>query len=211
MEPDQTRLERLRAKAAELPYHPGIYIMKDSADKVIYVGKSKVLRQRVSQYFAVSSKHNLKTQKMVSLVHDFETILTDNEMEALTLENRLIKLHLPKYNIKLKDDKNYPYIRVTLGEPYPRLSVTRRRDDDGARYFGPYSGISTAFSIMKTAEKVFKVASCDKIFPRDIGKFRPCIYSQIGQCCAPCSGKVTREEYGETFRASSRFCAGISR
>lgn len=196
----EERLARLREKANRLPLLPGVYIMHDAAGKVIYVGKSKVLKNRVSQYFHEHADHSVKTARMVSCVGDFEYILCDSEMEALTLENSLIKLHTPKYNIRLKDDKNYPYIRVSVNEPYPHISMVRRRLNDGARYFGPYSSGQAVAKILVTIRKSFRIASCKKEFPRDIGKGRPCIYSQIGQCCAPCTGNVSPEEYQEIFR-----------
>lgn len=192
----------------DLPMHPGVYLMKDKNGKIIYIGKSKVLRQRVARYFAAGSDHSNKTARMVSDVCDFETILTDTEIEALALENRLIKLHLPKYNIKLKDGKSYPYMKVTVNQPYPRVEVTRKRSNDGARYFGPYSGTGTAYTILKTVQKTFRVASCSREFPRDIGKSRPCLYKQLGQCIGPCSGKVTSEEYTEIFRDVLSFLKG---
>ena len=182
--------------------------MKDIKSAVIYVGKSKVLRSRVSQYFAERSDQSPKTRRMVSGVSDFEYILVDSEMEALTLENSLIKLHKPRYNIRLKDDKSYPYIRVTQNSDYPSMTVTRRRQDDGAIYYGPYSGINIAYDIMRTAPRVFHVACCKLEFPRDIGKTRPCLYSQLGRCMAPCTGKITSEEYKETFKDISTFLRG---
>ncbi|HHX53631.1 MAG TPA: excinuclease ABC subunit UvrC [Clostridiales bacterium] len=208
MESNQERLERLRLKAASLPFSPGIYIMKDIKSAVIYIGKSKVLRSRVSQYFAERADQSPKTRRMVSGVNDFEYILVDSEMEALTLENSLIKLHKPRYNIRLKDDKNYPYIRVTQNSDYPSMTVTRRRQDDGAIYYGPYSGINIAYDIMRTAQRVFHVACCKLEFPRDIGKTRPCLYSQLGRCMAPCTGKITSEEYKETFKDIATFLRG---
>lgn len=207
-ESDSERLERLREKATALPLTPGIYIMKDKNGKVIYVGKSRVLKQRVSQYFAEGQNHNIKTRKMVSCVYDFEYILTKSEIEALALENRMIKLHMPHYNIKLKDGKSYPYIRVTVNEPYPEISVTRKRVNDGAKYFGPYSGVSDAYTLLNTVRKCFGVASCGKTFPRDIGKTRPCLNKQIGLCCAPCTGKITQGEYKEIFKDVVTFLNG---
>lgn len=194
------RLQRLREKANALPLVPGVYIMHDARGKIIYVGKSKVLKNRVSQYFHEHANHSVKTARMVSCVHDFEYILCDSEMEALTLENGLIKLHAPKYNIRLKDDKNYPYIRIDMHAEYPVLSMVRKRTNDGAKYFGPYSSAQAVAKILVTIRKAFRIASCKRQFPRDIGKGRPCIYSQIGQCVAPCTGKVTSEEYREIFR-----------
>ncbi len=197
---DEERTARLREKANQLPMQPGVYIMHDRHDKIIYVGKSKVLKNRVSQYFHERAQHSPKTARMVSNVADFAYILCDSEMEALTLENSLIKLHTPKYNIRLKDDKNYPYIRITMNDAFPELSMVRKRLSDGARYYGPYSSAQAVAKILVTIRKSFRIASCKKSFPRDIGKDRPCIYAQMGQCVAPCTGKVTSAEYKEIFR-----------
>ena len=197
----------LKEKANRLPMTPGVYIMHGAGDKIIYVGKSKVLKSRVSQYFGENEK-NLKTQKMVGDVWDFEYMLTDTEMEALALENKLIKLHKPKYNILLKDSKSYPYIKVNLQKPYPTVEFTRKRINDGAKYFGPYSGAGIAGSILKTVQKTFCLPTCKMEFPRDIGKSRPCLYSHIGQCCAPCSGQISEEQYRERFPEIISFLRG---
>ena len=201
------RLDELLAKANTLPTLPGVYIMKDKNGKVIYVGKSKKLKNRVSQYFQNSEK-NLKTMKMVSLVHDFDYFLCDTEIEALTLENRMIKQYSPKYNIKLKDSKSYPYIKVTGGE-YPQIVYTRRRTaEKGARYFGPYSGTGTVFSVINLLQKSLGIPSCKRSFPRDIGKERPCIYYQMGQCLGVCTGKVSAKEYEETVKCAVNILRG---
>ncbi len=191
-----TRLERLRDKANSLPMSPGIYIMKDSSGNIIYVGKSKKLKNRVTSYFSGISSHNIKTYKMVSLVSDFDYIVCKTEIEALTLENVLIKKHSPKYNIKLKDAKSYPYIKLTK-EEFPKLIVTRERRSDKARYFGPYSGSSAAHTALDAVMKVFSLPTCKRSFPKDIGKDRPCIYRDMGRCVAPCTGKVSAEEYSQ--------------
>ena len=198
MEQQDDRLTRLLEKANTLPLQPGVYIMRDRSDKVIYVGKSRKLKNRVSQYFHNGAK-NTKTVRMVSLVHDFDYMLCDTEIEALTLENTLIKQYTPKYNIRLKDAKSYPYIKITAGD-YPRLVFTRRRDSDHAKYFGPYSGVSVVFSILRTLQKTLGLPSCNRQFPRDIGKERPCLYYQMKQCCGVCTGNVTPEEYAERIR-----------
>ena len=198
-------LSRLRKKANSLPLCPGVYLMKDKHDKIIYVGKSKALKNRVTSYFTDIKNHNIKTLTMVNLVNDFDYMLTDSNMEALALENRLIKLHMPKFNIKLKDGKTYPYLKLTLNKPYPELTFTRKRNDDGARYFGPFSGASTALSLMKTAQKAFGLANCNRSFPRDIGKERPCLYKHIGQCSAPCDGSISREDYYELNKKAVSF------
>ena len=197
----------LKEKANRLPMTPGVYIMHGAGDKIIYVGKSKVLKSRVSQYFGGNEK-NLKTQKMVDDVWDFEYMLTDTEMEALALENKLIKLHKPKYNILLKDSKSYPYIKVNLQKPYPTVEFTRKRLNDGAKYFGPYSGAGIAGAILKTVQKTFCLPTCKMEFPRDIGKTRPCLYSHIGQCCAPCNGRISEDEYRERFPEIISFLRG---
>ncbi len=188
-----SRIEYLLSKASSLPKRPGVYIMKDAAGNVIYVGKSKVLKNRVSQYFH-SGSHGVKTDRMVRSVHDFDYILCDTEIEALALENSKIKQYEPKYNIKLKDDKSYPYIELTK-EEFPKLIITRKRKADGGIYFGPYSSAQTARKILKTVGSIYGFPSCNKVFPRDIGKGRPCLNSQIGRCLAPCSGKISAEEY----------------
>ena len=200
------RLTRLLEKANTLPLCPGVYIMKNAADKVIYVGKSRKLKNRVSQYFQNSTK-NAKTYKMVMSVDHFDYIVCHTEMEALTLENTLIKQYNPKYNIKLKDAKSYPYIKVTH-EAYPRLLYTRSRTNDKATYYGPYTGVSTVFSILTLLQKTFGIPSCHLRFPADIGKKRPCIYKQMGQCCGVCTGEVSEEEYRELIRAATEILRG---
>ncbi len=175
--------------------------MRDKAGNVIYVGKSRKLKNRVSQYFHDGAK-NIKTAKMVSCVHDFDYILCDNEIEALTLENSLIKQHSPKYNIKLKDAKSYPYIKVSVADEYPNLFMSRSRSNDGAKYFGPYSSTATVYDVIGTIKKTLGLPSCKHKFPRDIGKVRPCIYSQIGRCMAPCKGDLPREEYSAAINCA---------
>ena len=200
-----TRIERLRDKANSLPMSAGVYIMKNAQGEVIYVGKSKKLKNRVSSYF--SGAHNLKTEKMVSLVSDFDYIVCDTEIEALTLENVLIKKHSPKYNIRLKDAKSYPYVKIT-DEEFPKLLVTRERGRDRGRYFGPYSGAAQAYAALDTIKKIFSLPTCKRSFPRDIGKERPCIYLDMGRCCAPCTGKVSAEEYRELIKCAGRILDG---
>ena len=201
--------EELFEKASGLPFVPGVYIIKGRSGAIIYVGKSKVLRQRVSQYFAPMAKHDIKTWRMTESAHDFEYMITDTEIEALALENRLIKLYKPKFNIKLKDGRSYPYIKVTLNDQYPRLLVVRDRENDGAKYFGPYTSSGTAYNIIKTAQRTFKIAGCAKQFPRDIGKERPCLYARLNQCMAPCSGEVSPETYREQFKYATAFLRGM--
>ena len=211
MSQTDSRRASLLEKANSLPLRPGVYIMRDRTGKVIYVGKSRSLKNRVSQYFHESAHHGEKTARMVMSVHSFDYILTDTEIEALSLENSLIKQYTPKYNIKLKDSKSYPYIKMTVNDEYPRLTVTRKRLADGARYYGPYSSISAVYSILGTVQKSFGIASCNKEFPRDIGKGRPCLNRHIGLCCAPCTGEVSSEEYRALFKEIHSFLRGAFR
>ena len=197
-------LEYLRRKAALLPKSPGVYIMENACGKVIYVGKSRALKNRVSQYFHGS--HDLKTTKMASNVNDFRYITCDTEMEALVMENNLIKQYNPKYNILLKDSKSYPYIRITDGE-YPRVVLSRRRDEKGM-FFGPYSGAGVVYSVISTLERVLGLPSCKRKFPEDIGKGRPCVYRQIGRCCGVCAGDVSAAEYAELIGCAVQFLKG---
>ncbi len=202
----KTKKETLREKASSLPPSPGVYLMKNAEGAVIYVGKSRKLSARVASYFT-GTEHSVKTARMISQVADFEIILCDSEMEALGLENTLIKKYAPKYNIKLKDAKSYPYIAVSCGE-YPTVSVTRERKRDGARYFGPYSGISDAYANLDTVRRLFSLPTCRRRFPEDIGRERPCLYKQMGRCMAPCTGEVTPREYAEAIRAATAVLSG---
>jgi len=195
-------IEELCENAKLLPLRPGVYIHKDKNGKIIYVGKSRALKNRVTSYFQSIDKHPPKTARLVSEIASFDYIVTDTEQEALILENELIKLHEPKYNIKLKDGKAYPYLKLSLEEKYPSLSMVRKRSGGSknkAMYFGPYGSTKTVFSIMDTANKLFKLPSCKKQFPRDIGKTRPCIYKQMGACMGVCTGEITEEQYKETI------------
>ena len=198
--------EELRKKANALPPTFGVYLMKNADGKVIYVGKSRKLSSRVASYFT-GTEHSLKTARMVAAVSDFDTILCDSEIEALGLENTLIKKYSPKYNIKLKDAKSYPYITVSSGE-YPKISVVRERKRDGGRYFGPYSGISDAYANVDTVQRLFRLPKCRRSFPEDIGKGRPCIYHQMGRCMAPCMGSVTPKEYQDAIHAATAILGG---
>lgn len=207
-QPDNKQIEKLREKASSLPLNPGVYLMKDKSGKIIYVGKSKALKNRVLSYFTDIENHTIKTSKLVSNIYDFDIMLTGTEIEALALENRLIKLHTPKFNIKLKDGKSYPYIKVTLNEEFPRILVDRKRINDGSRYFGPYSGISTAYAIVNTARKAFGIPDCKKVFPRDICKGRPCLNYQIGLCSGLCAGKMSSGEYKKVFKDVIPFLSG---
>ena len=199
--------EELKEKALLLPLLPGVYIMRDAGGEIIYIGKAKALKNRVSQYFSNLASHTPKTLKMVSQVHDFETIITGSEFEALLLECALIKKHKPKYNILLKDDKGYPFLRLSK-EEYPRFSIVSKPAEDGARYFGPYGGRSGAKKALDTALLTFKLPTCSLKFPRDIGKSRPCLNAHIGRCCAVCSGKVSKGEYNRLIGQVCRLLEG---
>lgn len=199
---------RIKEKLKTLPMSPGVYLMKDKDGNIIYVGKSKVLKSRVGSYFINSKSHTVKTVKMVNQVNDFDYILTDSEVEALILECNLIKKYMPKYNILLKDDKQYPYIKITVKEDYPKIFVTRRLVKDGSKYFGPYMSAANTKETLDTIKRIFKIRTCNRVLPRDIGKDRPCLYYQIGQCSAPCAGKISQEEYSEMFNKISDVLSG---
>lgn len=190
-----------------LPKDPGVYIMKDKAGKVIYVGKAKILKNRVRQYFQNTDKHTPKVAAMVSKIDTFEYILTDSELEALVLECNLIKKYRPYYNILLKDDKNYPCIKIT-NEEYPRLKMSRRLQKDGSKYFGPYTSNAQVREAIDFVCKLFKIPTCDLKFPRDMGKKRACINSQIGKCCAPCENIISKEEYAKIIEDACNFLDG---
>lgn len=192
-----------------LPASPGVYIMHNSVGEIIYVGKAKILKNRVRQYFQKSKNHSPKVLAMVSNIAYFEYIVTDTEIEALVLECNLIKKHKPKYNILLKDDKQYPYIKVTINEEYPRIFMSRDLKNDGAKYFGPYSGMQTVKGTIDIVQKIFKPPLCSRKFPDDIGKGRPCLNYHIDKCFAPCIyGKVSKEEYRNVFFDICSFLEG---
>lgn len=189
------RFEELKSKVLALPYEPGVYIMKNRQGEVIYVGKAKALKNRVTQYFQSDSRHSPKTRKMVSHIWDFDIIVTESEFEALVLENSMIKKYKPKYNILLKDDKGYPYIKVSTSKPYPGFSIVSKPQADADRYFGPYPSRRAARQAIDTICEALKLKTCRRVFPRDIGKERPCLNHHLGRCIAPCTGKVPPEEY----------------
>ena len=178
----------IKEQLKNLPDSPGVYIMKDAEKNIIYIGKAKVLKNRVRQYFQSSKNHSQRIQSLIYNIAEFEYIITDSELEALVLECNLIKKHKPRYNVLLKDDKNYPYIKVTLNEEYPRIIITRKIEKDGAKYFGPYTNTNAVRKTIDVLKRVFKIRTCSKVFPRDIGKDRPCLNYHIGQCLAPCQG-----------------------
>lgn len=195
-------------KLSVLTSRPGVYIMKNSHDEIIYVGKAKNLKNRVSQYFVSPSGLLPKVAKMVSNVSTFEYIVTSSELEALILENNLIKKHKPKYNILLKDDKSYPYIVVDKKSEYPHFSLARQRKNDGLKYFGPFKSSSAVWEIIKTINEVFGLYSCKHSFPRDFKKFRPCLNYHIGKCPGICTGKVSEKEYSESISQAISFLNG---
>lgn len=197
-------LDELKASALSLPLEPGVYLMKDHEDRVIYVGKAKKLKNRVTQYFQDTASHTPKTRKMVSHVHHFETITAASEFEALILECSLIKHYQPKYNILLKDDKGFPYLRIDLREPYPVMTLANKPGDDGAKYFGPYGSRGSSNRVIRTLYSLFRLPGCRKKFPTDIGKDRPCLNFQMGLCEGWCQGMPQQEEYRDRiFQAIS--------
>ncbi len=198
------KLSELRRKAMQLPLTPGVYLMKNSRSEIIYVGKAKALKNRVSQYFGSQNNHTVKVRKMVENVDDFDVILTDSEFEALVLECSLIKQHSPKYNILLKDDKGYSYIKVTSGK-WRNIYAVLQRDDDDASYIGPYTSSFAVRNTVDEAKKIFRLPQCNKVFPRDFGKSRPCLNYFIGQCSGVCSGKVPFEQYDEAVSDALAF------
>ena len=192
----------------KLPAKPGVYIMLDEQDTILYVGKAVNLRNRVRSYFRENIGRGPQIDKMVSLIARFEYIVTDSELEALILENNLIKEHLPKYNTLLKDDKTYPYIKVTVGEAYPRILFVREMKKDKARYFGPYTSAGAVKDTIELLNKLYKLRTCNRSLPKDIGEGRPCLNYHIGQCSAPCQNLVSREEYREQVEKALNFLNG---
>ena len=192
----------------KLPAKPGVYIMHDEKDEIIYVGKAVSLKNRVRQYFQSSRNKGVKIEQMVTHISRFEYIITDSELEALVLECNLIKEHRPKYNTMLKDDKSYPFIKVTVNEAYPRVLFARRMKKDKAKYFGPYTSSGAVKDVIDLVQKLYQVRNCSRVLPRDIGKERPCLYYHMKQCDAPCQGKVSQEEYRKKISQVLRFLNG---
>ena len=192
----------------KLPGRPGVYIMHDEHDDIIYVGKAISLKNRVRQYFQSSRNKSVKIEQMVERIRRFEYIVTDSELEALVLECNLIKEHRPKYNTMLKDDKSYPFIKVTVGEPYPRVLFARNMKKDKSRYFGPYTSAGAVKDTIELIRKLYKLRSCNRSLPRDIGKERPCLYYHIGQCKAPCQGMISQEAYRRSIEDALEFLNG---
>ena len=201
--------KELRKKAMALPQTPGVYKMLDKDKHIIYIGKAKALKNRVSSYFGSHSNHSIKVVRMVEHVDDFDYILCDTEFEALVLECSLIKQHMPKYNILLKDDKGYNYIKITK-EEFPKISECKQMQDDDATYIGPFVSTFSVKNAVEETLKIFKLPRCNKHFPRDYGKSRPCLNGFMGLCSAPCAGKITKEEYIANVNDAIKFLKGGS-
>ena len=203
--------DELKEKALSLPYAPGVYIMRDKTDKVIYVGKAKKLKNRVSQYFQDTASHTPKTRLMVSKIHHFDVIVAASEFEALVLECSLIKRYMPKYNILLKDDKGYPYLRLNMKDIYPVITMVSKPADDGADYYGPYGGRAVTHDVMEAIRLTLKLPGCHKQFPRDVGKERPCLNYHMNQCTGWCQESKSCTEYRETMLQARELLKGITR
>ena len=199
---------QIEEELKKLPARPGVYLMHDASDAIIYVGKAVSLRNRVRQYFQSSRNKGPKIEQMVTRIRRFEYIVTDSELEALVLECNLIKEHRPKYNTMLKDDKGYPYIRVTVQEDFPRVVLARQMKKDKSRYFGPYTSVGAVKESMELMRKLYFVRNCSRNLPRDIGKERPCLYYHIHQCKAPCQGYISKEEYRKNIDGVLDFLNG---
>ena len=197
--------DELKEKAHSLPLQPGVYIMQDAKNTVIYVGKAKALKNRVSQYFANLASHTEKTRAMVS---HFDVIVADSEFEALVLENALIKRHQPHYNILLKDGKGYPYVRLSVQDAYPRFSLVGKVAEDGARYFGPFASRGNTQAILDAICAALRLPTCARVFPRDIGKGRPCLNYHMGRCDGYCRKDMDQSRYGEAIEQAVRLLEG---
>lgn len=205
----EEKIKQLRKKAMNLPLQPGVYIMRNKENTIIYIGKAKALKNRVSQYFGSHTNHTAKVIKMVSQVEDFDYILTDSEFEALILENSLIKQNMPKYNILLKDDKGFSYIRIS-DEKYPKITEAKKTADDGAKYIGPYNSSYYVKNAVDEARKLFKLPDCTRKLTGEKNKERPCLNYYIKQCCGPCTGKVSQKEYASYINEAEAFLLGGS-
>ncbi|MGL4361800.1 MAG: excinuclease ABC subunit UvrC [Cellulosilyticaceae bacterium] len=185
----------IKEELAKLPNQPGVYLMKNDLDQLLYVGKAISLKSRVKQYFQSSKNHSIKTIRLVEQIKSFEYIVTSTEVEALVLECNLIKQYSPKYNIRLKDDKHYPYIKVDVQNVFPKVAVVREMKKDGAKYFGPYTDVNSMWEMMEIIKKTWKLRTCSRVLPRDINKERACLNYHIGQCSGPCTAAINKEEY----------------
>ena len=198
----------IQEELKKMPAKPGVYLMHDKSDAIIYVGKAISLKNRVRQYFQAGRRVSPKIERMISQIHHFEYIITDSEVEALVLENNLIKEYEPKYNTMLKDDKTYPYIKATVYEDFPRLIYSRQQKKDKCKYFGPFTNVTAAKDTLELAHKIYKIRTCRKVLPRDTGKERPCLNYHIGKCSAPCQGYISKEEYLENFNKALKLIEG---
>lgn len=198
----------LKEELKKLPEQPGVYLMHAEDDEIIYVGKAINLKRRVSSYFRKVNNRGPKIEKMITLIHYFEYIVTDSELEALVLENNLIKEHRPKYNTMLKDDKSYPFMKVTVQEDFPRVLMTRQMKRDGAKYFGPYTSGGAVKDTIELVKRLYGIRTCNKSLPKETGKGRPCLYYQMKQCAGPCQGYISKEEYGERINRLLAFLNG---
>ena len=198
------RIDYLREKANKLPLTPGVYQMKDRGGKIIYIGKAKALKNRVTSYFRAIESHNAKTYRLVQNIYDFDFIVTPTELDALVLEASLIKLHSPKYNILLKDDKGYNYIKIS-GDEYPRITYALQKDDKDAEYIGPYTSGYTVKQAVEEANKLFMLPICNRKFPRDFKKERPCLNYHIGRCMGVCNGRISQDEYRKRVNQAISF------
>lgn len=198
----------IQEELKKLPQKPGVYIMHDAADAIIYIGKAISLRNRVRQYFRPSHNEGIRKEQMVRQIARFEYIITDSELEALILECNLIKEHRPKYNTMLRDDKSYPYIRVTLGEDFPRVLFSRQMKKDKSRYFGPYTSAGAVKDTIELIRKIYQLRTCNRSLPKDIGKDRPCLNYHIHQCMAPCQAYISKEEYRGRIDKAMEFLNG---
>ena len=200
--------EQLKQKAACLPMAPGVYIMKDKSETVIYVGKAQKLKNRVSQYFVDTVSHSPKTRMMVSKIHHFDVIVAASEFEALILECSLIKRYMPKYNILLKDDKGYPYLRLNMKEPYPRITLVNKVNTDGAGYYGPFGSRGVTNALLEAIQHTLKLPDCSRQFPRDIGKERPCLNYHMNLCAGWCQKGRTEAEYLRVMEQAKQLMKG---
>ena len=198
----------IKEELKKLPAKPGVYLMHDKSDAIIYVGKAISLKNRVRQYFQAGRRVSPKIERMISQIGHFEYIITDSEVEALVLENNLIKEHEPKYNTMLKDDKTYPYIKATVYEDFPRLIYSRQPKKDKCKYFGPFTNVTAARDTLEFAHKIYRIRTCRRVLPRDIGKERPCLNYHIGKCNAPCQGYISKEEYNKNFNKALKLIEG---
>ena len=205
---DGRKLFCIEEELKKLPGKPGVYIMHDAEDTIIYVGKAISLKNRVRQYFQSSRNLGIKKEQMVEQIARFEYIVTDSELEALVLECNLIKEHRPKYNTMLKDDKTYPFIKITLQEEYPRIQIVRQMKKDKAKYYGPYTSGLAVKDVVELVTKLYHLRTCNRNLPKDIKKERPCLYYQIHQCEAPCQGYISKEEYHKKVEQLISFLNG---